>query len=303
MKKVIIILVLVALAGFIGFRAYTNYTAKKKAASQPAPEKVVPVETSRPSTLEITDKVLAPANIQADAEITLYSKVSGKITRNLVKMGSVIKPGQVVAIVNRDEIGFEFKDFEVKSDVKGVVSRLLQNPGAVVNPAVPLMNLVDIDQVKAVAAVDEKKIRFIRMGQGARVTLEAYPGEVFRAVVTNISPVANPVGRTIDVELTLPNPGYRIKPGMYAEAEWTTSTRSALVVPLTAIVERAGKKYVFLAEGGLARLVPVSVGVVSGDVIEILSGLTDGERIVTTGATQLNDKDRIEVVDRPASSY
>lgn len=302
MKKVIIILILVALVGFIGFRAYTNYTLKKKAASQPAPVKVVPVETSLPRTLEITDKILAPANIQADSEITLYSKVSGKIIQNLVKMGSVIKPGQVVAVVDRDEIGFEFKDFEVKSDVKGVVSKLLQNPGAAVNPAVPLMTLVDIDLVKAVAAVDEKKIRFIRLGQGAQVTLEAYPGEVFRAQVTNISPVASPVSRTIDVELTLPNPGYRIKPGMYAEAEWTASKRTATVVPLTSVVERGGKKYVFLAEDGRARLAPVTVGVVAGDAIEILTGLSDGERIVTTGATELNDKDRIQVIDNPTGS-
>ncbi len=302
MKKAIVIIVVIALLGFIGFRAYTNYTAKKKAAAQPVTERVVPVETALPVQMDIVDKITAPANVQADAEITLYSKVSGKITQNLVKMGSVIKAGQVVAIVNRDEIGFEFKDFEVKSDVKGVVSRLLQNAGAVVNPAVPLMTLVDIDKVKTVAAVDEKKIRFIKMGQAAQVTLEAYPGEVFRAQVTNISPVANPVSRTIDVELTLPNPGYRIKPGMYAEAEWTENKRPARVVPLTAVVERSGRKYVFLVEDGRARLAPVTVGVVAGDAIEIVTGVADGQRVVTTGATQLNDKDKIRVIDPSAGT-
>ncbi len=299
MKKVIIILIVVALLGFIAYRAYVNSAAKKKAANQPVVEKVVPVETALPSILEIADRIHASANIQADSEITLYSKVMGKIITNLVKMGSVVQPGQTVAVVSRDEVGFEFKDFQVKSDVKGVVSRLLLNPGSAVNPAVPLMTLVDIDRVKAVAAVDEKKIRFIKMGQTARVTLEAYPGEAFQARVTNISPVANPVNRTIDVEVTLPNPGYRIKPGMYAEAEWVESKRSALVVPLTAVVERAGQKYVFLADGGQARLDSVTVGAVAGDVIEILSGLNVGQRVVTTGASQLNDKDKIKIIDSP----
>jgi hypothetical protein len=97
------------------------------------------------------------------------------------------------------------------------------NPGAMVGPAVPILTLVDIDTVKAMAAVDEKKIRFIRLGQPATVSLEAYPGERFAAKVTNISPLANPVGRTIEVELAIPNPGHRIKPGMYAEAEWIES--------------------------------------------------------------------------------
>jgi len=297
MKKVIVILILVVLVGFVGYRAYVNYSAKKKAASQPVTETIVPVETALPSTIEITDKIHASANIQAMSEITLYSKVTGKITQNLVQMGSVVQPGQTVAIVSRDEIGYEFKDFEVKSDVKGVVSRLLQNPGAAVNPAIPLMTMVDIDKVKAVASVDEKKIRFIKMGQAAEVTLEAYPGEVYRAQVTNISPIANPVNRTIEVELTLPNPGYRIKPGMYAEAEWVESHRPAMVVPLTAVVDRAGQKYVFLTEGGQARLNPVTVGVVAGDAIEVLTGLQADQRVVTTGASLLNDKDKIKIID------
>lgn len=297
MKKVIVILVAIAFVAFVGYRAYVNYSAKKKAAEQPVAEKIVPVETALPSTIDITEKIHASANIQADSEITLYSKVMGKVVKNLVKMGSVVQPGQTVAVIGRDEVGFEFKDFEVKSDVKGVVSRLMLNPGSAVNPAVPMMTLVAIDTVKAVAAVDEKKIRFITMGQAARVTLEAYPGEVFQARVSNISPVANPLNRTIEVELSLPNPGYRIKPGMYAEAEWTESRRSALVVPLAAVVERAGQKYVFLAEGGQALLNPVTVGAVAGDVIEILSGLTEGRRVVTIGAGQLNDKDKITIID------
>jgi len=297
MKKIVIIVLLVALAAFIGYRAYVNTAAKKRAAEQPVTEKIVPVETALPSTMELVEKIHASANIQAESEVTLYSKVMGKVVRNLVRMGSVVQPGQTVAVVGRDEVGFDFKDFEVKSDVKGVVSRLLLNPGSAVNPAVPLMTLVAIDRVKAVAAVDERKIRFIKMGQAAQVTLEAYPGEVFQARVTNISPVANPLNRTIEVELTLPNPGYRLKPGMYAEAEWVESKRSAMVVPLAAVVERSGQKYVFLADGGQARMIPVTTGAVAGDAIEILSGLAPDQRVVTTGAGQLNDKDKITITD------
>ena len=217
--RILIVLILIVLAVFIGLRVNQNIRARKKAMSQPVAEKIVPVETAFPRSMEIVEKIHASANIQADSEVTLYSKVNGKIAQNLVKMGSAVQPGQVVAVVNRDEVGYDFKPFEVKSDAKGIVSRVLQNPGAAVNPNVPLMTLVDIDTVKAVAAVDERKIRFIKMDQAARVILEAYPGEVFVARVTNISPVCNPVNRTIDVELSIPNASHRIKPGMYAEVE------------------------------------------------------------------------------------
>jgi membrane fusion protein (multidrug efflux system) len=299
--RILLVLVLVALVLFVAFRVFQNMEARRKAARQPVAEKIVPVETALPRLAEIMERIKASANIQAEAEITIYSKVSGKITQNLVKMGSLVQPGQVVALVSRDEVGYEFKPYEVKSDVKGVVARLLQNPGAAVNPAIPLMALVEIDTVKVVAAVDERKIRFIQLGQSARVTLEAYPGEVFAARVTNISPVANPVNRTIDVELSLANPGYRIKPGMYAEAEWTTGRRQALVVPLTAIVDRADRKFVFLADGGQARMQPVTVGVIVGDAIEILTGLQGHEQVVTTGAGGLNDRDKIKVIGPPSA--
>ncbi len=294
--RIVITLILIVLALFIGIRVNQNIQAKKKAMNQPAEEKIVPVETTQPSRQEIVETIHASANIQADSEVTIYSKVNGKIAQNLVKMGSTVQPGQVVAVVNRDEVGYDFKPFEIKSDAKGVVSRLMQNPGAAVNPNVPLMTLVDIDTVKAMAAVDEKKIRFIKMDQPARVTLEAYPGEVFAARVTTISPVANAVNRTIDVELGIPNASHRLKPGMYAEVEWTESRRSALVVPLLAVVERTGQKYVFLAAEGRAHLNAVTLGAVVGDAVEVLSGLKGDEQIVTTGAAQLNDKDRIKTM-------
>ncbi|MCX6562719.1 MAG: efflux RND transporter periplasmic adaptor subunit [Candidatus Aminicenantes bacterium] len=299
--RIIIILILIALAAFVGYRANQNIQAKKKAASQPAPETIVPVEAVLPSRLEIADKVHAVGSIQSDAEVSIFSKVSGKVANNLVKMGSAVQPGQIVSVVNRDEVGYDYKPYEVKSDAKGVVARIILNPGASVNPNSPIMNLIDIDTVKVVVAVDEKKIRFIGMGQSARVALEAYPGEIFSARVTNISPIANPISRTVDVELSIPNPNHRIKPGMYVEVEWVISTRTATVVPLGAVVDRGGQKFVFLAADGLAKMKAVSVGAVVGDVIEILTGLKGDERIVTTGAGQLNDKDKIKVVaSKPA---
>ncbi len=295
MKKIIVILFCVALAGLIGFRAYKNYSAKKKAMNQPVEEKIIPVETTVPRAVEITDKIKASGNLQADSEITLYSKVSGKVSKSLVKMGTVVQPGQVVAIVIRDEVGYEFNPYELKSDVKGIVARLLQNPGAAVNPNVPLMTIVDVDLVKAVAAVDERKIRHIQIGQPAQVRLEAYPGEAFQARVTNISPLCNPVSRTVDIEVSIPNAQHRLKPGMYAEVELTESKRTSIVVPLAAVVERAGQKYVFLAQNDQASLLAVTTGEIVGNEIEIISGLKGDEVVIATGAAKLNDRDKIKV--------
>ncbi|MCX6571353.1 MAG: efflux RND transporter periplasmic adaptor subunit [Candidatus Aminicenantes bacterium] len=299
--KILVVLILIALVAWVGYRANQNIQAKKREAAKPAAVTIVSVETVAPAHQDIEDKIHSSGNLQADAEVSIFSKVPGKIANNLVKMGSVVSPGQVVSVVNRDEVGYDYKPYEVKSDAKGVVARILLNPGASVNPNSPILNLVDLDTVKVVAAVDEKKIRFIGLGKPATVTLEAFPGEIFSARVTNISPIADPVARTIDVELSISNASHRLKPGMYAEVEWVESRRTSLVVPLVSVVDRGGQKGVFTAGDGRARLVPITVGAVVGDVIEVLSGLKGDERVVTTGAGQLNDQDKITIVERPAA--
>jgi multidrug efflux pump subunit AcrA (membrane-fusion protein) len=299
--RILVVLILIALVAWVGYRANQNIQAKKREAAKPATVTIVPVETVAPAHQDIEDKIHSSGNLQADAEVSIFSKVPGKIANNFVKMGSVVSPGQVVSVVNRDEVGYDYKPYEVKSDAKGVVARILLNPGASVNPNSPILNLVDLDTVKVVAAVDEKKIRFIGPGKPATVTLEAFPGETFSARVTNISPIADPVARTIDVELSISNASHRLKPGMYAEVEWIESRRTSLVIPLVSVVDRGGQKGVFTAGDGRARLVPITVGAVVGDMIEVLSGLKGDERVVTTGAGQLNDQDKITIVERPAA--
>jgi membrane fusion protein, multidrug efflux system len=295
-KKTIAVLAAAAVVGFIGYRASVNYHAKKAAENKPVPEKIVPVQTTMAQTRPFVDTVKASGSIQADSEVTLYSKVPGKIVTNNVRMGSAVTPGMTVAVVNRDEVGYQFNAYEVRSDVKGVVSRVLQNPGALVGPSTPLMTLVDIDVVKAVAAVDELKIRFVRLGQAAKVRLQAYPGEVFGARVTNISPVSNPATRTIEVEVSIPNANHRIKPGMYAESEFEEGRHRGLVLPIVAVVDRAGRKYVFAVADGKALMKEVTIGAVVGDMIEIISGIDGSETIVSTGADKLESNDKVTVV-------
>lgn len=292
-KRIFVALVALAVVAVVGYRASVNLRAKKAAENRPIPQKIVPVRTTTPRLREFTDIVKSTGNVMADSEVTLFSKVPGKIVQNNVKMGSAVTPGMVVAVVSRDEIGYHYNPFEVKSDVKGVVARVLQNPGALVTPATPLIAMVDIDTVKAVAAVDELKIRFVRMGQPVKVTLQAYPGEAFAARVTNVSPVANPVTRTIEVEVGIPNGSHRIKPGMYAETEFEQGRHKGFVVPIVSVVDRAGRKYVFAAAGGRAAMKEVVTGAVTGDEIEIVSGLDGSETIVTTGADRLENNDTI----------
>lgn len=298
MKKFIAVFIVVLLIGVVSYRACVNIRAKKETLSRKVPEKIVPVRVMQPRLRDIFEKIRASGSIQAQTEVLLVPKVSGKIIRNLVQMGSPVRNGNIVSIINRDEVGYEFKPYEVRSDGKGVVSRILLNPGASVNPATPIMAIVDIDNVKAVMAVDELKIRFVRIGLAVQLKMAAYPDDVFTAKVTAISPIANPQTRAIDIEITVPNPGYRLKPGMYAEIEMVQNRRSGLMLPIAAVVDRGGQKFVFSVAADRARMEPVVTGAINGDQIEIVSGLLGSETIVSSGADRLENGDRLNVQAR-----
>jgi multidrug efflux pump subunit AcrA (membrane-fusion protein) len=295
MKKLIAAIIAVLLIGVVSYRACVTIRAKKEALDRKVPEKIVPVRVVQPRMREIFEKMRASGSIQAQTEVLVVPKVSGKIIRNLVQMGSAVRKGDVVSIINRDEVGYEFKPYEVQSDVKGAVARILLNPGASVNPATPILAIVDIDTVKAVVAVDELKIRFVRVGQAVQLKMAAYPDEAFTAKVTAISPICNPQTRAIDIEITVPNPGYRLKPGMYAEMEMVQNRHSGLTLPISAVVDRGGQKFVFSIAADRARMVPVLTGAINGDEIEIVSGLQGSETVVASGADRLENGDRLNV--------
>jgi RND family efflux transporter MFP subunit len=142
------------------------------------------------------------------------------------------------------------------------------------------------------------------MGLPARVEVDAFPGEKFTGRVANIAPVLDPATRTAQVEVEIPNSDFRLKPGMYARVNFTIGRRdNTLVVPVNAIVDYQGKKGVFQphkgAQGDVVNFKPVEVGLADETNAEVVSGLSEGERIITTGAAALREGDRVVLVNQP----
>jgi membrane fusion protein, multidrug efflux system len=296
MKKTIWTLLGLAIVGFIGYRIVIAIQAKQAINSKTAEVKVLPVEVCTPTMSTIVDRIVQTGTITPHSEVTLYSKVAGKLVKNLVEQNDNVKPGQILATVDRDEVGYEYNQYDVKSSEKGTVARVFLNPGAVITPNSPLFLIVDVDVVKAVVAVPEAQIRFVPIGHQATVTAAAYPDVRLSGSVTNLSPVANPASRTIDVEISVANPRHLLKPGMFIQAELVLQKHPAMMVPLAAVTEREGKRVVFVVVDSLACLQPVTTGSATKDSIEITGGLLRTHRVVVTGTQLLNDKDKISIV-------
>jgi membrane fusion protein (multidrug efflux system) len=212
-----------------------------------------------------------------------------------------------------EELRINLSNTVISSPVDGFVGKRYLDPGAAVSPNAPVASIVDIRTVRMVAALVEKDSKRIQAGMPAQVEVDAFPGEKFMGHVSRVAPVFDPQTRTAEMEVEVPNPGYRLKPGMYARVELTVAQRpDALTVPRNAVVELDGKSGVFTAEGPAgaagpgdvkpasnpppamtAKFNPVQIGIRDNDAVEITSGLTEGARVVTTGAGALKNGDRI----------
>jgi multidrug efflux pump subunit AcrA (membrane-fusion protein) len=166
-------------------------------------------------------------------------------------------------------------------------------PGSFIMPGTPIFTIVDLKNMSMDAKVDEADIAKMVPNQTAAVMLEAYPGKKFTGTVIKVSDTAttNEAGATaFDVIVRMDTADINLKIGMTGTADITVATKtSATVVPIEAIVEKKGKKYVFKVVNGKAQLTAVTVGLVTENSVEILQGVKVGDKIVIKGVEKLKD--------------
>jgi HlyD family secretion protein len=193
-----------------------------------------------------------------------------------------------------DELRINLGNTIITSPVNGFVARRAVDPGAFVSNNQPVADVVDITTVRLVANVVEKDLKQMQSGNATRVQVDAYPGETFKGRIARVSPVLDPATRTAPIEVEIPNPEFRLKPGMYARVGITTDVKKdALVVPVNAVIDLGGRRGVFQPQNESAIFRSVQVGTEQRDVIEILGGIVEGDMVITTGAGALRDGDRI----------
>jgi len=165
--------------------------------------------------------------------------------------------------------------------------------------------LADVSSVKVAFGVPDLVLPSLALGSLQTITAEAFPGVEFRGQITRVSPSADPKSRVFEVEVTVPNPGYRLKVGLIASLQLGTARPAAAVpvVPLSAIVrpgqDPAGYAVVLVEEQAgktVARVRPVTLGETYGNLIGVSRGVKVGDRVVVTGATLVGDGEPVRVV-------
>lgn len=197
--------------------------------------------------------------------------------------------GISAADLGRLRQGKAVKTVVVRSPASGVIIEKSVVAGARAMVGDTLFKIADLSTVWVLAEVYEQDIGSIERGQTARVTLDAYPGKIFTGKVGFIYPTLNAATRTVKVRIELANPGYLLKPMMYAQLQIDTQKHRALAIPKSAVLE-SGRRTLVLVDRGEGRFEPrpVKLGLRGQEMIEILEGLRENESVVV-GANFLID--------------
>jgi membrane fusion protein (multidrug efflux system) len=188
---------------------------------------------------------------------------------------------------NLDFTRRQLKDARILAPFEGVVSSRQVSPGQIITKNSIITWLIDYDPVKVEFHVPERFLGQVKEKQLIEVSVEAFPNEKFRGEVFFISPYVDPTNRTAAVKAQIPNPEYRLRPGMFAKLDLTLVVReNSTVIPeaaITQILTNSQAMVISVDSGGTAQLRKIKTGVQLVGAIEVLEGLEPGEKVIVEG--------------------
>ena len=189
---------------------------------------------------------------------------------------------------------------QIRAPIDGVVSERFIKIGNTIKAGDPIFHVTSLSPLVAYLHVPEREYRQIAAGQPAGIRIDALGGDPFLAYVTRVSPIVDPATGTFKITIEIGNEQKRIKPGMFGRMAITYDRHeNALQIPRSAIIESATATSVLVEEEGIAIRKAVQTGYSFNGMIEITSGLDDGENVITVGQVGLKSDSRVNVINRP----
>ena len=197
---------------------------------------------------------------------------------------------------------FQNENTFVRAQFAGVISAKNYEDGEMYTGA-PILTLTQISRLKAIINIPETYYPLVKQGMKVDVYSDIYPDKVFPATIEIVYPTIDPTSHTFQAKLNIPNPGEKIRPGMYVRASLSLGEIDAIVVPYQTVLKLTGSndRYVFMADGNTARRVAVTLGQRFDDQIEIIpvvpGDIKEGDRLIVTGQARLVDGSTLEIVE------
>jgi len=306
LAAILTILLFLAFSGCERIRETYGRQRGQTEGGSPPPATVFAVNTMLAVQGPIRDYLSLSGDIISSSTVDTFSDAAGRINRVHVAVGSRVQRGDPIAAVDPSRPGMEFVPSMVRAPVSGIIVALPAQLGMTVTQAVPIARIAGGGGLEVRLHVAERFISRIALNQPCEIRMIAFPGEVFRGTVSEISPTLDVTSRTMEIRVNVENPGGRLRAGMFATVRIITEEKDNVVkIPASAVISRFGEQFVFVAdlsdeEAPVVQRRNLIPGIIIDGVMEVSYGLAPNEEVVIRGQTLLEDGSRVNIVGRYA---
>lgn len=249
-------------------------------------------------SLEVARNQAALNKLQAE-----YARSQELAKRDLIAKDTVekqkydIRTQSAATRLSRLELSYT----NVKAPIAGVIASRSVKVGNNIQANQALFKIIDHRRLEAVVNVPEREMSALTAGLDVMLQADALPGQHFKGVVDRVAPVVDAKTGTFRVTAHFDGSDGVLKPGMFARLAIVHGARDGvLTMPRSALVEKGGERYVFVAHAGKAEKRTVRVGFQDSQWVEVLQGVQEGERVIVSGKVAIKDGTKVDVLDDPS---
>lgn len=259
-------------------------------------DKATVVETEVAVVRELQGDVRLNGEIRAEESAVAYPDTAGTLHRILVTPGEYVREGEKLATVDPSRPGAQFEMSPVAAPLSGYVTAVHLDRGNSVTTGTEIATVATLDDLEVVVEVPERYATAVRPGMTAGFTSFALGAETYQARVVEVEPVLDPQTRSKEVRLEVVGDSSELQPGMFIRISLPVRNSGRVVtVPFSALVQEAGKAYVYVVVDGNAERREVQVGLIAEEYAELSGGLEAGAEVVITGVQSVRENGAVRI--------
>lgn len=291
----IIVLVLICGTAFTSFGIIKKARDKKAASGagggwgRGSGGAVTAVSTVRAEASILKDFVITNGEVETQVSVDVFPSIGGKVVEMKVSLGSSVNKGDIIAYIDPSEAGSYYVNSPVTAPISGSILTSTVKVGQRVTASSVIAKIGDISNLQVTAKVPERYVAYLKEGQKAQITFQAYGDQIFDASVYRISPVVDPATRTKEIILHFDQDYPQINAGMFAEVKLFTVDYSGYpAIQQDALTENGDEYYLYIVkEDSSVTKRKVLRGKNVDGYVQIIEGLSIGEVVVTEGMLTL----------------
>lgn len=256
--------------------------------------------TNRAEAARLTEARAAEADARRQ-----YDRLQSLIETNLISQTDLedARTRWETAEARLEGVIANMQDRLIRAPFTGILGFRNISEGTLVTPNTVITTLDDISTIKLDFNIAEVFLAQLQPGQTIKANSIVYRGQEFAGTVTSVGSRVDPVTRSVQVRAEIANPDGLLRPGMLLTVGLTLEERDTVVIPEAAVVPSQGRQYVFVVdEESVARRVEVEIGRRRPGLVEIVSGIVPGQRVVTQGLAQVRPGARVRVLNQEGAA-